>query len=65
MPKNVQKRRYLERQISKLVKKVLHDPVNQRRALTTYPHAITQVECHHQVMHTFNTFCFNFAKASG
>uniref|UniRef100_A0A183BUW4 Legumain n=1 Tax=Globodera pallida TaxID=36090 RepID=A0A183BUW4_GLOPA len=24
---------------------------------------ITQLECHHQVMHTFNKFCFNFSES--
>jgi hypothetical protein len=38
----------LEKKISHLVKKVLHDPVNRRKAMTIYPSGITQLECHHQ-----------------
>jgi hypothetical protein len=52
--------------MNELVRKVLQkeDPIVQRRALKANPRpqGITQLECHHQIMHAFNDKCFNFAK---
>jgi len=53
------KRRYLESEMVKIVKKAVHDPNTRNRVLTQYPSSITKQECHHNVVHTFNRICFN------
>uniref|UniRef100_A0A915N244 legumain n=1 Tax=Meloidogyne javanica TaxID=6303 RepID=A0A915N244_MELJA len=58
------KRRYLEKQITQIVAKLVSNPVDQLHTLTIYPQSITDKECHHSVVHTFNKFCFNFSENS-
>jgi legumain len=54
------KRDYLEREMHKLVKSMVHDKNNRRRILTTYPTKLKHLECHNDVTHAFHRVCFNF-----
>ncbi|KAF7632576.1 Legumain, partial [Meloidogyne graminicola] len=58
------KRRYMEKQITQIVEKLISDPVEQLKIITIYPTKITNLECHNDVMHTFNKNCFNFSENS-
>jgi len=52
----------LEKQITQIVAKLVSNPVDQLHTITIYPQSITDKECHHSVVHTFNKFCFNFSE---
>ncbi|CAK5079220.1 unnamed protein product [Meloidogyne enterolobii] len=56
------KRRYLEKQITQLVNKLVRKPADQLQIMNIYPQSITDKECHHRVVHAFNKFCFNFSE---
>ncbi|KAI1701628.1 peptidase c13 family domain-containing protein [Ditylenchus destructor] len=59
------KRRYLESQIVEIVKKLIHDENNQKRALTIYPKKLHKhLECHNDVVQAFHRSCFNFGTNS-
>jgi len=58
----LQKRRYLKSQMVKIVKKLVFDPVIRRTVLTVRPARITQLQCHHDVMHAFHEKCFSVSK---
>ena len=53
----------MENQVTKIVESLIKDPVNQLHTITIYPQSITNMDCHHNVMHAFNKYCFNFSEA--
>uniref|UniRef100_A0A914HM55 legumain n=1 Tax=Globodera rostochiensis TaxID=31243 RepID=A0A914HM55_GLORO len=56
------KRSFLEEQIKQIVHKLVHDANNRRHVLTIYPQKIRDLDCHHEVVHTFSNFCFKFSE---
>ncbi|KAL3072955.1 hypothetical protein niasHS_017929 [Heterodera schachtii] len=56
------KRRFLEQTIKQIVHQLVHDMNNRRQILTTYPQQIRDLDCHHEVVHTFSNFCFKFSE---
>lgn len=56
------KRRYLENFMIDLVESLIHDPVNQRYILNNHPQAVTQLQCHDDVVKAFHRTCFHFSR---
>jgi len=57
-----EKRDFLSENIRTMVKTIVHDPVTRANVLSAYPDSISQLSCHHDVIHAFNSRCLNFAK---
>uniref|UniRef100_A0A914HNS0 legumain n=1 Tax=Globodera rostochiensis TaxID=31243 RepID=A0A914HNS0_GLORO len=62
----LEKRAFVDAQmerIERVLGRMLPQNASNGRPSPADQQGITQLECHHQVMHTFNKFCFNFSKS--
>ncbi|KAF7636693.1 Legumain [Meloidogyne graminicola] len=57
-------RSFLDDQINQIVKLLVNDSSTQSKVLTIHPAYITDMDCHNNVMHAFNDYCFNFAESN-
>ncbi|VDK21984.1 unnamed protein product [Anisakis simplex] len=58
------KREYLHNFMKKLVERIIHDPVQQRRIMNVHPETINDFQCHDKLLKAFHKICFNLAKVS-
>ncbi|KAI6229938.1 Legumain [Aphelenchoides fujianensis] len=54
------KREYLHDHMTQFVRKLIHDPNIQKSMMEKTPGAITNLDCHHDIVHAFDRACLRF-----
>ncbi|KAI6192660.1 Legumain [Aphelenchoides fujianensis] len=54
------KREYLHDHMTQFVRKLIHDPNIQNSMMEKTPGAITNLDCHHDIVHAFDRACLRF-----
>jgi hypothetical protein len=64
MAKIQMKREYIYNHTEALVRQLIHDKGIRRMIMTKDPEAITQLDCHHDIVSAYNRICFRFGSVN-